>query len=791
MSYQVLARKWRPHRFEQVVGQSHVLGALSNALAQNRLHHAYLFSGTRGVGKTTIARILAKGLNCEQGVTANPCGQCATCKEIDEGRFVDLLEIDAASRTKVEDTRELLDNVQYKPARGRYKVYLIDEVHMLSRHSFNALLKTLEEPPEYVKFLLATTDPQKLPITILSRCLQFHLKHLSREQIEAQLNHVLSAEQIPFEPRALSLLARAADGSMRDALSLTDQAIALGNAQVSDQVVSTMLGTLDTDQALHLLQPVASGDAAAVMEQLDEIASVGVEWDALLKEIAAQLHRIAMLQALPNAIESGEPDFERLNLLAKALTPQEVQLFYQLILQGRQDFAFAPDGRSGVEMTLLRMLAFRPAAAEPAPFQQLASAPVATQAAAPQSVAAKPSVLSTPSAQTSPSPVMPVQAATAVPTQPVVAQPTAAQPAAKSAPGMMAAKAMLTNTAPQARPASSQAELNQLKSSQPAPQAPVDPEQAAMDAYYAEMASRDDDSEDDLVHGGSSSSAPSSASSVAQHSVEQPLVDQASVAQPAVEQHSIDQTKAPTQGSRAASIIQARNRLRSQMKAQQGESAPVKKTNATPVKKESVLERVQQKSPHGSPAPLVSHNANDAQADAAADEEYRWTPSDHYHSLIQEQAEQISPQQLKAELEHEKTPEMQHQLALEAAEQDAWSAMILQLSIPMLVQQLALNAAFEQQDQQVRLALRSSQAHLNTERAVQALTKAMREYLQQPIELRVGIDDSRGQTPLELRESIYQHKLQQAKASIYADSLVQAICSRFDANVDDASIRPL
>ncbi len=325
----------------------HVLTALANALAHNRLHHAYLFSGTRGVGKTTIARIFAKGLNCEQGVTATPCGQCDTCREIDEGRFVDLLEIDAASRTKVEDTRELLDNVQYKPARGRYKVYLIDEVHMLSRHSFNALLKTLEEPPEYVKFILATTDPQKLPVTILSRCLQFHLKHLDNTQIQSQLEKVLTQEQVEHEARALSLLARAAEGSMRDALSLTDQAIALGNGQVQADSVSAMLGTLNTEQALYLLEAMAQGEAQAAMACLEELAGVGVEWDSLLRELAAQLHRVAMYQALPASLDDAAPDAERIIALSKRVSPQEVQLCYQIVLQGRQDLAYAPDGRTG------------------------------------------------------------------------------------------------------------------------------------------------------------------------------------------------------------------------------------------------------------------------------------------------------------------------------------------------------------------------------------------------------------------------------------------------------------
>ncbi|MDO6705051.1 DNA polymerase III subunit gamma/tau [Photobacterium sp. 1_MG-2023] len=363
MSYQVLARKWRPHRFEDVVGQSHVLTALANALTHNRLHHAYLLSGTRGVGKTTIARLFAKGLNCEQGITATPCGQCHTCQEIDQGRFVDLLEIDAASRTKVEDTRELLDNVQYKPARGRFKVYLIDEVHMLSRHSFNALLKTLEEPPEHVKFILATTDPQKLPVTILSRCLQFHLKHLDQTQIQQQLAHVLQEEDVSFEAKALSQIARAAEGSMRDALSLTDQAIALGNGQVMQETVSGMLGTLNTEQALYLLEAMAEGQAAPAMACLAELASVGVAWDSLLSEMASQLHRVAMYQVLPASLDSTLPDAERIVQLSQVMPPQDVQLHYQMALQGRKDLPLAPDGRTGLEMVMLRMLAFRPLAA--------------------------------------------------------------------------------------------------------------------------------------------------------------------------------------------------------------------------------------------------------------------------------------------------------------------------------------------------------------------------------------------------------------------------------------------
>lgn len=380
MSYQVLARKWRPQTFAEVVGQEHVLTALANGLSLGRIHHAYLFSGTRGVGKTTIARLLAKGLNCETGITATPCGQCDNCREIEQGRFVDLIEIDAASRTKVEDTRDLLDNVQYAPARGRFKVYLIDEVHMLSRHSFNALLKTLEEPPAHVKFLLATTDPQKLPVTILSRCLQFHLKAMDVEQIRTQLETVLLAEHITSDARALQLLARAADGSMRDALSLTDQAIAMGQGQVTTDTVSQMLGTLDDEQPLAILEALVSADGEKVMAQVAQAASRGVDWENLLVETLALLHRIAMVQLLPSVLDNHYAAIEqRLRELARTLPPTDVQLYYQTLLVGRKELAFAPDRRMGVEMTLLRALAFHPKAVIPEPVAMVQIAPAQPQ----------------------------------------------------------------------------------------------------------------------------------------------------------------------------------------------------------------------------------------------------------------------------------------------------------------------------------------------------------------------------------------------------------------------------
>ncbi|WP_460139840.1 DNA polymerase III subunit gamma/tau [Pseudomonas sp. S2_E01] len=371
MSYQVLARKWRPRSFREMVGQTHVLKALINALDSQRLHHAYLFTGTRGVGKTTIARIIAKCLNCETGITSSPCGECSVCREIDEGRFVDLIEIDAASRTKVEDTRELLDNVQYAPSRGRFKVYLIDEVHMLSSHSFNALLKTLEEPPPYVKFILATTDPQKLPATILSRCLQFSLKNMTPERVVEHLTHVLGVENVPFEDDALWLLGRAADGSMRDAMSLTDQAIAFGEGKVMAADVRAMLGTLDHGQVYDVLHALIEGDAKALLEAVRHLAEQGPDWNGVLSEILNVLHRVAIAQALPDGVDNGHGDRDRVLALAQALPAEDVQFYYQMGLIGRRDLPLAPDPRGGFEMVLLRMLAFRPADTEGAPRQPL------------------------------------------------------------------------------------------------------------------------------------------------------------------------------------------------------------------------------------------------------------------------------------------------------------------------------------------------------------------------------------------------------------------------------------
>ncbi|WBA09453.1 DNA polymerase III subunit gamma/tau [Salinivibrio kushneri] len=758
MSYQVLARKWRPHNFESVAGQSHVLTALANALDHDRLHHAYLFSGTRGVGKTTIARIFAKGLNCEQGVSSSPCGQCSTCREIDEGRYVDLLEIDAASRTKVEDTRELLDNVQYKPARGRYKVYLIDEVHMLSRHSFNALLKTLEEPPEYVKFLLATTDPQKLPVTILSRCLQFHLKHFDASQIQTQLEHILGQEGVEAESRALMLLSRAAEGSMRDALSLTDQAIALGNGQISTQAVAEMLGTLSTDNALLLLEALANHDAVELMNMLAQIAHVGVEWDGLLKELASQLHHVALAQALPQTHDDDSGEQARIHALASRLSPQDVQLCYQMALQGRQDLPYAPDGRAGLEMVLLRMLAFQPV----------------------KTVPYEPATISVPASDPA-----------SESKQPVKKDPSQALNALK-------AQVSSANVAPPNQGPSDHAPQGHEAQQRPMGDTPMDKSQYTLESRQDINDTHAPAPQQPMAKTGTEvPSADASGSGAREASVaeqSQPVADD-SVPDPATPPASQSSASSP-----ASSLIQARNQLRSRMKRQVDQTgSSVKKAGRTPAKTDalSVLDRVATAAESASPVSAPVHQSGNSTSapkqtshgSEVSSEPYQWRPTQPVQQSP-EVAPTLTPKSIKQALEHEKTAAMRDKLVQETNAQDPWCALADSLEVERLVKQMALNAAMSQQGEQVQLILRPDQSHLNTEKAQQQLTQALTTALGAPITLEVQLGEA-GITPLERREQLYQQKLAQATHSLHNDPNVTFILQRFAAELEEDSIRPI
>ncbi|GLQ75293.1 DNA polymerase III subunit gamma/tau [Vibrio penaeicida] len=769
MSYLALARKWRPHQFSEVVGQGHVLTALENALSQNRLHHAYLFSGTRGVGKTTIGRLFAKGLNCETGITAKPCGECSTCKEIDEGRFVDLLEIDAASRTKVEDTRELLDNVQYKPARGRFKVYLIDEVHMLSRHSFNALLKTLEEPPEYVKFLLATTDPQKLPVTILSRCLQFHLKPISVDNIHQQLDHILGHEQITAEPRALGMISHAADGSMRDALSLTDQAIALGNGAIDTSTVSNMLGTLDTDQAIHLLEAISAHRAQTALDALTRLAQNGVDWDGLLQELATQLHRIAMYQALPATLDKGQPDAEKIELLAKALSPEEIQLYYQIVIKGREDIAIAPSVKMGAEMIVLRLIAFKPAGAKALPLnaQPEENKPKEETPTNNSSTLERPSSASANSGVQSP-----VDNKQHVSGASTALEPTSPADAAREK------LKEVRNPAQQQQPAS------QFVSNEPAPDYGDMPnygdyEQDTMPPQY-----------DDPAYAQPSASAPNP--SISKSSVSNQRNQPVSQSSAPVQQQSAPAN--PISGLRHQ-LRSRRNQAGSESKANtenRGIGASPKKASATPAnKKQTAAERIAQFASAGQVSPANSSTIRSSNTSAeekkAVNEPYQWKPS---KPVEKPKKTELTPTQIKQALEHTKTPEMAAKLVDESVAADHWSALIQKLNTAKLVEQLALNSSYHKEGNAIHLTLRAAQAHLNTEKAQKDLAEALATALEEPCELIVKIGEE-GESPLELRDKLYQSKLQQAHDSLAQDPHIQFITARFAAEIDADSVRPI
>lgn len=843
MSYQVLARKWRPHTFEQVVGQHHVLTALTNALDQGRLHHAYLLSGTRGVGKTTIARILAKSLNCEQGISSHPCGVCDTCREIDQGNFVDLLEIDAASRTKVEDTRELLDNVQYRPARGRFKVYLIDEVHMLSRHSFNALLKTLEEPPPYVKFLLATTDPQKLPITILSRCLQFHLKSLDQTQIAKQLEWVLDQEGQPFEPRALLALAKAADGSMRDALSLTDQALAHGNGSVRLDSVLAMLGTLDHRHLHQLLEAVLRQDAPATMAKITEIATLGPDFDQLHAELEGLLHRIAMAQLLPATVQEQGADADALLQLAQAMSPEEVQLCYQIVLGGRKDLPWAPDGRTALEMTCLRMLAFSPR----------------REVLHPASLTALPPAMGGLTTE--------ARSGAAAPGKPQGAEPAPAASAAPLAPSAVASAAPMA-PAVMAEPATVEPALERQDNG-----AELDPLFAEQDELLREAEQMGYEAVTLLAASGDLPAEPSVAPSSVPVMAEPEPIAQAEVV--------ADTDTVPSTVSSMQSLLGKRNLLRSRLRSEPSAATSAARTApAKPVAAarpaavmqpatampspafEPHLARVDvQGQVSARPAPQTGYDELpplDAYEESGSDyEEYLSQGfSDAFASapLLERAAEALSPAPVPAavarpqsddlppwdldgsaprqasaapvaapvpaprevvasepapaasvmetidwdELEGDNQPQAGEVAArlipssLLSSCGDPWAELIARTGVGGRLRQLAINSVMSQQGDKVLLTLKPEQRHLISDRARADLAEIIGPELGQPVQVEVTLGNVPEQeTPLEIEHRLYLGVREQVTRDLEQDPNVQFLQQRFGAVLHHDSIEPL
>ncbi|MFT4937604.1 MAG: DNA polymerase-3 subunit gamma/tau [Paraglaciecola sp.] len=772
MSYQVLARKWRPNKFSELVGQEHIVTAISNALDNNRLHHAYLFSGTRGVGKTTIARIFSKSLNCEQGMSAEPCGQCGTCQEIEQGNFVDLLEIDAASRTKVEDTRELLDNVQYKPTRGRYKVYLIDEVHMLSKHSFNALLKTLEEPPPHVKFLLATTDPQKLPVTILSRCLQFNLKALSRTQISQQLQHILSQEGISHEPEALAQLARAAQGSMRDALSLSDQAIAQGNGQVSLAIVTDMLGLMDKNQVLKLLNAVLHKDSKGAMQQVEQMSFQAPDYAQVLAELMSLLHQIALTQFVPDACKLETISARAIFQLAKAIAPEQIQLLYQIALQGKKDIPYAADSRTGLEMTLLRMLAFSPSSTS------LSLEEMAQQAVSQNNIQVFPKDLEN------------LHEPKNIPSEPVqmVEELPPVQQDSPAEPELVQQSAATVNVA----------------------QEPMHKEQERQvegaDEFYPEQMQNEFVAQQEHYNPVDFSTAESQLNEL--NSDEQVLAQ------------TPEQSVAVSLNSTESLLALKQKLLDNQADAEEQESLVKKSVSSSDDNwiqnkfkrpASSNIDEVEQS--------LAPDTHRELQVEPETTEQQVIEPKTRLENLIppwgSDDNSAIPTEHLAAQnpdIKAETTPSFDPNSHLElssecdvdfevpafladgqkviAAQQlDSWSQLIEQMEVTALTKQLALHSSYAKQDNKVILTLLESKEHLNTDSAKQQLQQALSQVLMQDVSLQVLMDKPIN-TPFAVQQNINQVRLEHAKNIVETDKSFGLLRESFAAQVQEDSVKP-
>lgn len=821
MSYQVLARKWRPNCFAELVGQEHVVTAISNALDNNRLHHAYLFTGTRGVGKTTIARIFSKSLNCETGLSATPCGKCSTCVEIEQGNFIDLLEIDAASRTKVEDTRELLDNVQYRPSRGRYKVYLIDEVHMLSKHSFNALLKTLEEPPPHVKFLLATTDPQKLPVTILSRCLQFNLKALSRTQIAKQLDFVLQQEQLEFDAEALSQLARAAQGSMRDALSLTDQAIAQGNGVVSLPIVTAMLGLMDKNLVLKLLNAILQKNSNEMMQLVEHMAMQAADFSQVLAELMSLLHQVALTQLVPEACKLETIAARAIFQVAKTVAPEHIQLLYQIVLNGKKDLAHAADPRSGVEMTLLRMLAFCPDNLSLAP-QELAS--LATQVGPNQ-------VATDQLANTQP-------VTTGEKAEPNATVSTASEPVFVMQPEAIPADEPVSITSPPvqpkvtAEPLASEHEYEQNS-----------------DLHEEQQNSTNNDYEQDLFEQqqailrqvedyGYTAHVPADETEVVAHHQQKNQAGTQPSSQPTLSHNTLSNTESMLALRKKLLQEQAAAEEESEAKGKKSEASavpnlaslrPVAKVTEANVEVASVIEapystinKPSEPWSEDSSLPPASYESLDESQHDIAPQNSLITPSDE--SLLppwsMTDARNETPQAADIVEDVFTTPEVipqqetytvfdthghlaldqlgevdlaiplflqDQQKVMSATQVDDWSRLIDNMQVTALTKQLALHSSFNQQGDVIHLVLLETKQHLNTPSGQQQLAEALSGHFGKPVELEIELGNPIN-TPFAIQQKIQQIRHDYAYQVVTTDSSVALMQDLFAAKVDNASI---
>ncbi len=799
MSYQVLARKWRPQTFHQLVGQSHVKQALVNALTQNRLHHAYLFTGTRGVGKTTIARIFAKSLNCDKGISAEPCGQCSSCTDIEAGRYIDLLEIDAASRTKVEDTREILDNVQYAPTRGRYKVYLIDEVHMLSKHSFNALLKTLEEPPEHVKFLLATTDPQKLPVTILSRCLQFNLNALSQSEIHDQLAHVLNQEQLNFDDKSLSILAKAADGSMRDALSLTDQAIAQTNGNINHQAVQTMLGLMDTQYSQTMLSALLCQDGDALLQEVKAVVSRNPNFIALLDDLIALTHLIQLVQLVPSAAALDDTNREFIEQVAQTTDAQQVQVYYQLLLNGKKDLQWAPDAKLGFEMIMLRLLAFQPTqfaqSQTPTNSQQQvkpsgagALRDILKKSSAQREQAASEQANHTPSkpqsTQDEPIEAVPVEKAHS----PEPAQQVEAAPVAQSVQPAETATVMTVeaNLAPQQQQQSDSEQMPaaEYSSQEYSSQDYMDDHDAQMDSSLA--AQYDDVMNSAYDQGFTANEAPAPQQ---QQTAPAQLQQQQSQAQSAIARILQDRNISGA-GRLSGAATQTNAKVEPLPEAKSKAEPPVQQSTAA-----SNIQPQQQAMAAEVKKPIPQRTGESSNKVKKVD--FREKHQTITENLAPELLEQINPQKAPEPVVEEVSIPIPDDFESPissikfAHEQDEWAYLIKRMGLGGRMRQFALHSIFTKQNNQLHIEVDSSQRHLDSAVLRQKLNAALSEIYGHNVELSIEFADGVIDSPYLIQQKIDAGRHQQAIDVINSDENIVQFQQLFSAIIDENSIQAL